>query len=129
MYAAIDGNDPNHDIAVEAFREIAASAEQAATHNYAVVETFTLVFQRLGVDAARSFVSEILPAIELGWVGRELHEEAIALAIAGPRTVSLVDRVSFAWMRRAGIDRALAFDDDFSREGFTLVPARPPSSG
>jgi predicted nucleic acid-binding protein len=36
--------------------------------------------------------------------------------------VSLVDRVSFELMRREGIERALAFDDDFTEAGFETVP-------
>jgi predicted nucleic acid-binding protein len=32
-----------------------------------------------------------------------------------------VDRTSFTFMRRRGIRRAFAFDDDFAREGFELV--------
>jgi predicted nucleic acid-binding protein len=36
------------------------------------------------------------------------------------RQVSLVDWTSFVLMRRRGTSEAFAFDDDFTRQGFTL---------
>ena len=41
-------------------------------------------------------------------------------AIESP--VSVVDRVSFAFMRREGIDSAIALDVDFRTAGFATVP-------
>jgi predicted nucleic acid-binding protein len=36
--------------------------------------------------------------------------------------VSLVDRTSFAYMRRHGIERAIALDPDFRSAGFATLP-------
>lgn len=54
----------------------------------------------------------------------DLHEAAVtALLAAAQRQLSLVDWVSFTVMRRRVIDEAFAFDDDdFTDQGFTLVP-------
>lgn len=44
---------------------------------------------------------------------------------AGRGTWSFVDWVSsFQLMRDAGLDRAFAFDGDFAREGFAVIPRR-----
>jgi predicted nucleic acid-binding protein len=66
--------------------------------------------------------------IEVAWVDPELHLEAREAVLATARHgVSLVDQVSFLVMRRRAIRTAFAFDDDFAREGFDLLPA--PSAG
>ena len=38
------------------------------------------------------------------------------------RAVSLVDWTSFVVMREQGIDRAFAFDADFTHQGFSMIP-------
>jgi predicted nucleic acid-binding protein len=49
------------------------------------------------------------------------HRAAVsALLAGGPMT--LVDLVSFEVMRRLQIETAFAFDPDFARQGFALVP-------
>jgi predicted nucleic acid-binding protein len=51
----------------------------------------------------------------------ELHEEAVKeLERIGKRGISLVDCTSFLVMRRRGVEKVLAFDPDFSDQGFTI---------
>jgi predicted nucleic acid-binding protein len=45
------------------------------------------------------------------------------LRARGRRGLSLVDCASFVIMRRYGITRAMAFDEDFAREGFEIYSA------
>ena len=81
-------------------------------------------------DAARAeFITverlthDILPAIDVEMVGADLHRQARGeLVRARSRSVSFVDRVSFAFMRERGIRLALAIDDDFEAEGFEILP-------
>lgn len=49
-----------------------------------------------------------------------LIESAALLAERNRRELSLVDCASFGVMRRHGLDRALAFDEGFEREGFRI---------
>ena len=53
----------------------------------------------------------------------ELHAGAVAaFRDTVESSVSLVDRTSFAFMRRAGIKRAIAIDADFRTAGFSTIP-------
>lgn len=67
---------------------------------------------------------DLLPVVDVEWIGRELHEKAVsALIAASRRELSLVDAVSFEAMRQRGLDRAFAFDRHFEEAGFSLVAA------
>lgn len=93
------------------------------THNYVVLESVSVAQRRIGLDAARDLLERLLLLIEIEWVDPELHDAAVSALLASDRRdVSLVDRVSFELMRRRRIESAFAFDHDFERQGFTLVP-------
>jgi predicted nucleic acid-binding protein len=65
----------------------------------------------------------VLPALDVVPVDAELHAGAVAaLRGAVESTVSLVDRTSFAFMRREGNQRAIALDADFRSAGFETLP-------
>ncbi len=84
-----------------------------------VVESVALTQSRLGTVALRRLCNDLLGVIEVHWVGPELHQTARAALLASDsRSVSLVDWVSFAFMRERGIAEALAFDQHFARQGF-----------
>jgi predicted nucleic acid-binding protein len=64
-----------------------------------------------------------LPALEVTPVDAELHGAATAaFRETVGSSVSLVDRTSFAFMRRAGIERAIAVDIDFRTARFRTLP-------
>jgi uncharacterized protein len=124
LYALIDSADPNNRRATTTMQDLQVSGESLLTHEYVVVETTALLQRRLGLDAVRSLIDDLLPLIEIAWVDEPMHAEAReALLAAGRRTVSLVDWVSFLVMRRHGVRRAFTFDQDFEVEGFELLPA------
>jgi predicted nucleic acid-binding protein len=123
LYAVLDRDDENHTVAAEAFAAL-LEREALVTHGYVVVEASALAQRRLGVDAVRALVDDVLPAIELFLVDEQLHRAAVAALLAsGARDVSLVDWTSFELMRRFRIAEAFAFDEDFARQGFTVIPA------
>jgi predicted nucleic acid-binding protein len=56
-------------------------------------------------------------------VSDEVHTSTLRELMAAETTrISFVDRTSFSFMRTEGLDVAIAFDRDFEREGFTVVP-------
>lgn len=123
FYSALDRRDPNHAEAARCFVEVLRGDETLLTHNYVVLETFSLLQRRLGIPAARHFLDELLPGVPVHWIDQGLHDRAIAACLAtGSRGLSLVDCISFDLMRLRGVDRAFAFDADFKAQGFRLLP-------
>ena len=125
IYAFLDGRDDNHSPAAELIdvhaTRGAAGSEHTVTHSGVVIETVALLARRIGFEAVRQFQHSVLPAIEIRWVDSQLYGRAMsALLAAGKRGVSLVDWMSFEMMREQGITTALAFDDDFKAQGFTI---------
>jgi predicted nucleic acid-binding protein len=122
IYALLDEDDRRHAAAVDYFRAQIGATDHAV-HNYVLVESIALVQHRLGVEAVRRLVDAIQPVFEVIWVDPDVHERAAdRLLRDDKRRLSLVDQVSFEVMRRHGIDRAFAFDDDFGGNGFGTVP-------
>ena len=124
FYDLLDPDTVNHAAAQRAVAELHQHGEALVTHQYVVMETFTLLQRRIGLEAARRFDEHVLAPVEIIWVDRELHEEARSTLLAvGRRGLSLVDWTSFLVMRRNGITRAFAFDADFAAQGFEVIPA------
>jgi predicted nucleic acid-binding protein len=63
----------------------------------------------------------LLRPFSVVWIDEATHCAAISALLTGG-SVTLVDLVSFEVMRRLQIDTAFAFDRDFARQGFALVP-------
>lgn len=121
-YALLDRADPNHASAAERWRRVVGT-ESLVTHNYVVVETTALVQRRLGVAAVDAFVHDLAAPVTVEWVDDVLHDRAVASLLAARRRhVSLVDWTSFELMRHRSITTAFAFDDDFSDQGFAVLP-------
>lgn len=122
IYAVLSKVDTNHERAVELWEQIASNSGGLVTHNYVISEATELLQRRLGMDAVHALHTEVLPAVAIVWVDEQLHERVISAFLTGPRKLSLVDLVSFEVMREYKIRNAFAFDSDFAKHGFTLVP-------
>ena len=122
LYALLDEADLYHKAAVSTLASLRGT--ECVTHAYVVVETLALAGRRLGWGAVTRLLDGILPILEVRMVDEELHRSTmLAYRESGSDRVSLVDRTSFALMRRERITQAFAFDDDFAREGFGLATA------
>ena len=122
LLAQLNRADDYHERSVDAFARLVRE-DRLLTHNYAIVETTALAQSRLGLDAVRALLRDIIPLVEVRWIDPAIHEAAtIALLAAGRRETSFVDWASFEVMRRSAIEVAFAFDRDFARQGFRLVP-------
>jgi predicted nucleic acid-binding protein len=120
----LDRDAARHEDVVARFGEI-LEERAAITHNYVLIETEALAHRRLGIGVAQRLLTDVVPALDVVWVDKELHEAAVTSHLRSPRRrSSLVDHVSFELMRRLGLRSALALDRDFAREGFHLIPAR-----
>lgn len=112
FYAAVDDDDDSSERA----QVLLSRDEPLITTDYVLVECWLLLQRRLGAAVADRFwatvragaatLEQVSPAdLDAAW--------AIGEAFAG-QAFSIVDRTSFAVMERLGVNRAVAFDDDFA---------------
>jgi predicted nucleic acid-binding protein len=122
LYALLDRDDLNHGCAKEKWIKLLDGGEPLFTTNYVVVELFALCQRRIGFDAVRALQEDVLPVIEVQWIGEEDHKLAVtALLATGRRKLSLVDCASFSAMRKVSSRAAFAFDEHFVEQGLTLA--------
>ncbi len=121
ILALADRDDPAHTGVVEAFR--LGRSEVLATHAYVIVETLAVARRRFGPVVTADLIDRVIPALDVVPVDADLHVAAVAaFRETVESAVSLVDRTSFLFMRREGIERAIALDADFRIAGFETLP-------
>jgi predicted nucleic acid-binding protein len=122
LHALLDRDDANHTRAQVTWNGLLDSGAELFTTNYVLVESCALAQRRLGMEATRTLVNDVLPVIKVVWITENLHQLAVsALLAAGRRQLSLVDCASFVVMRAEGQRNAFAFDRHFQEEGFSLA--------
>jgi uncharacterized protein len=111
-YAAADSSDISNARA----KAILASGEPLVTTDHVLVETWTLLRYRIHRHAAEKFWDGLRSgAAGVEPVGPADMESAWQIGLAyRDQDFSLVDRTSFAVMRRLGIERVASFDDHFA---------------
>lgn len=121
ILALVDRDDPAHGGVVGAFT--LGRSEALTTHVYVIVETLAVARRRYGPTVTADLIDRVIPALHVVPVDGELHAAAVAaFRDTVESSVSLVDRTSFAFMRREGIERAIALDADFRTAGFETLP-------
>jgi predicted nucleic acid-binding protein len=125
LVALLGTHDPNQARARDSWEWLTSGDHQLWTSNYVLVEALAVLQRRLGLAAARSFVLDLCPALQVEWVTGVVHDAALAaLLSANRRDLSLVDCVSFELMRHQGITAAFTFDPHFAEQGFEVLPAK-----
>jgi predicted nucleic acid-binding protein len=123
LYAVIDRDDQNHLLATSTWGTLLQDDDALIVTNYIVVETTALVQHRLGMEAVRLLCGDVLPALDVHWIGEDDHRQAQnALLAADRRSVSLVDCSSFHVMRSRMMRAVFAFDPHFREQGFEILP-------
>ena len=123
LYALLVRTEDGHAEVSRTFRELLEAGRSLTTSNYVLVETSALLQHRIGLGPVRDLDSRLLPLIRLVWISRDVHRRATGrLLRADRRQLSLVDCSSFVVMDGEGIRAALTLDDDFAREGYTVLP-------
>ena len=121
--AVLDESDKKHKAAKPFWERIISRGNVLLCHNYILVETSALILRRFGMEAVRVFEQDIIPILRIIWVTKEVHSAAVsAHLMAGRRTLSLVDCVSFEVMRRTGVRKVFAFDRHFRDYGCEIYP-------
>jgi len=121
LLAVLDGDDKHHRKARDVWAQLISEEETLVCSNYILVETFALVQNRLGLQAARVLQEDILPMITVEWVDEAAHRAGVTGVLTAMRKkLSLVDCISFDVMRRLGIKKAFTFDAHFKEQGFVI---------
>jgi len=122
-FALANRGDPEH----RAVRTAMESLDGLlVTSNFVFDEIVTLCLYRLGHEAATSVGEILLDACVVDLIRATADDERSAWELFRRRTdkeFSFTDCTSFVMMRRLRIDKAVALDDDFRREGFDVRPA------
>jgi predicted nucleic acid-binding protein len=123
FYAYLVNTDESHAAVRSALARLLRDGRPMWTTSFVVVETMALLQHRLGVGAARDFDEEVLPVAQVRWVDESLYRRGIdRLWREDRRHLSLVDAISFEFMRMEGLGTALAVDPHFSDAGFRVIP-------
>ncbi len=89
--------------------------------DYVRLEAWSLIQNRLGLEAVADFNNHILPTCRIETVGEQGFAFLSRQVLLGRhRQLSLVDVSSFDCMARLNITRAIAFDCRFSEQGYSL---------
>jgi predicted nucleic acid-binding protein len=127
LYALLVVSEEGHPDVKKSFSQVLTAGRVLSTTSYVIVETVALLQSRIGMGAARDFSERIVPLLSIEWVSSVLHGTASRRHLAEDRRqLSLVDCVSFEYMRSAGIEEALALDQHFEEAGFRLLPRPRP---
>lgn len=121
--ALLTKEDRFHAKADEAWKSLLESEASLVSTNYTLLETFSLIQNRLGLEAVTDFQRDVVPLLSLEWVDENYHEAGLAAVLtAKRRNLSLVDCVSFEVMRRNRVKNVLTFDKHFGEHGFHCLP-------
>lgn len=125
LHALLDADDANHRRAAAAWKRLVESGQPMILNDFVLLECFTLIQGRLGMDAIEVFHRDFMPLLERRSISPEIVARGIARGLgARRRDLSLTDCVTFELARDASIARAFAFDRHFRDAGF-LVPGDP----
>ena len=123
LLALLDGDNTAHPPVVRAWSQILGEDEPLWCTNYVLVETCALTQRRLGMEALRAFLDDVVPVLNVHWLSDLEHAKAAAALIAANRrNLSLVDCASFESMRTRGLRKALTLDGHFAEKGFECLP-------
>jgi predicted nucleic acid-binding protein len=121
--ALLTKEDRFHARADQAWKSLVESDAPLLCSNYTLLETFSLIQNRLGLEAVADFQRDVVPLLDVEWVDENSHEAGLAAVLAAKRrNLSLVDCVSFEVMRRKGVKNVHAFDKHFQEHGFHCLP-------
>lgn len=124
LYALLVGSEDGHDDLVHAFGDVLTGNRVLWTTSYVLIETIALLQSRVGLEPVRDFDEHLFPLLSVEWVSEDLHRRgARRLSRENRRRLSLVDCVSFEFMRQQGIGDVLGLDRHFEEAGFRLLPA------
>lgn len=121
-FALVNRGDPDHALARETLESFRG---RLVTSNFIFDETVTLCLYRLGHPAAVQVGTTLADPGAVDLLRTTPEDERAAWELFSSRAdkrYSFTDCTSFVMMKRMGLRRVAAFDEDFRREGFETAP-------
>lgn len=121
FYALVDKSDQFHETATESLTKILQNEIPLFTSNYIIVETISLLQRRIGMDAVKVFINQIIPTLKVEWINFRIHQKTMSKFLRiNRRKLSFVDCSSFVIMEENHVEQAFANDKHFEDNGFRL---------
>lgn len=123
LLGLLDASEEHHSACAQTWARLLDGDETLVTSSYVLVEFMALVQRRFGLAAVRRVDDDLLPVIDVEWVGESDHRAGVTMLLTSKRRkLSLVDCVSFVVMKRLGTRRAFALDRHFRQTGIEVLP-------
>ncbi len=127
--ALLSRDDAHHQAAVAIWAEVLRRFRRVVVTNLVIAESYTFLRRHVGFPTAWALLDRLAatPRLEVVYADADLEREARSLLQQyRDHDFSYTDAVSFAVMRKIGVDRAFGFDRHFLAAGFSLIPASRP---
>jgi predicted nucleic acid-binding protein len=122
LYALMVRTEPAHAMVRATFEKLLEGRRPILTTSLVMLETMTLLQGRIGLAAARDFDEHLTPIVRVSWVNDSLYRLGVERLWREDRPqLSLVDCISFEFMKAERLTAALAVDANFSEAGFRLL--------
>ena len=124
LIALINRRDQYH-VRIRDYLRDAKEVLAGVTSNLVLAEFVTFFSRHGALPEAIQFHQRVLkdPHFRVIWIDAVLHQSSLqVLEKFSEQHLSFTDASSVALMRREKIDRVLAFDEDFHKIGFEVVP-------
>ena len=127
-FALADESDQYHNQAIDIYPGLFKDNYRLKTTNLVIAETYILIRHAIGHQPAMTFLENIAASPRVSKIYSDQILKANAEDILGKyhdQDFSYTDAVSFAAMKRHGIQLAFSFDRHFVTAGFAIIPQRP----
>jgi predicted nucleic acid-binding protein len=117
--------DQHHAQAIAFWTELSGNQTPCYTSNLVLSEALTLLARRTDYSFAGESARHLYSSNVLEVLRPELNDEVAAIFLLekyADQRITFCDCVSFALMRRHGIQQAFTFDGDFALAGFNVRP-------
>ena len=123
LLALLDREDRDHHVAADTWAQLADGDDVVLVHNYVLHEAAELVRRRLGDEAVRVLMDDLVYPVEVVWVDALTHETALAAMLASPeRSLTMADWVTYRLARRHRVDAVFCLDARFQAVGLKCIP-------
>lgn len=121
--ALFDSKDDFHADSEKIWSKLALEKARFVTTNFVLDESFTLIKLRCGKKVVNDFRQGLATSLKIKLIRTMSQDEAAAWNwfLLDWSDLSFTDCVSFAVMKRLGLERVATFDQHFAKAGFQIV--------